>query len=168
MDSLKERFRAVRKSLGLTMDEFGKAIGLSNSGISAIESGQRKVSDKHIKLLCAAYPSVSERWLRTGEGEMYVRAKTGIVDQVANAYGLDTAGRVLLETVLELPDEYAQMLLDVARRLAEKAEAVSQAGSDADFDVDAETELYRQALLREKKATEESSASNGTGGGNLA
>ena len=39
-----ERFRALRKALGLNMQQMGDVLGISHSGISNIESGssQRK------------------------------------------------------------------------------------------------------------------------------
>lgn len=66
----KLRFKAVREHFNMSMRSFGEQIGLTASGVSAIEYGTRNMSEKHIKLICAAFPSVSEEWLRTGEGEM--------------------------------------------------------------------------------------------------
>ena len=71
IDPINVRFRELRKALGLNTTQIGDAIGLSNSGISSIETGQRKVSDKHVRLLKVAFPLMSEHWLRTGEGEMF-------------------------------------------------------------------------------------------------
>ena len=70
MDS-KNRFKLIREHYGLSMGAFGKSIGLSASGVSAIEYGTRALSDKHIKLICASYSDVNEHWLRTGEGEPF-------------------------------------------------------------------------------------------------
>ena len=36
-----------------------------------IEVGKRKFSDKHIKIICSEF-HVNEKWLRTGEGEMFL------------------------------------------------------------------------------------------------
>jgi transcriptional regulator with XRE-family HTH domain len=160
MDDIRERFRAVRKALGLTMDAFGRSIGLSNSGISAIESGQRSVTDKHIKLICAAHPSVSEHWLRTGEGEMFAPSDSDIVAEVCKTYSLDSAGRLLLETVLDLPDGYAKVLLDVALKLAERSAAASAAADPAEIDIDREVAEYRAQLELEKRAAEKSARSH--------
>lgn len=165
MDAKNERLKALRKALGKSTTDFGAAIGISASGISNIECGIRVVSDKHIKLICAAYPTVSEHWLRTGEGEMFSPSDSDIVAEVCKTYSLDSAGRLLLETVLDLPDGYAQMLLDVAHRLAERSAAAApdeSSASHSEVDIDAEVESYRQALLRQKKAAEESSASPAT------
>jgi transcriptional regulator with XRE-family HTH domain len=71
---INERVKRVRERLNLSMADFGNAIGLSHSGISAIEYGTRKVTEKHIKLICAVF-NVSENWLRTGEGEMFENQK---------------------------------------------------------------------------------------------
>lgn len=69
MNDINLRFKELRKSLGKSQKEIGDAIGLSNSGISNIENGQRNVTDKHIKLLVSEF-SINGHWLRTGEGEM--------------------------------------------------------------------------------------------------
>lgn len=64
------RFKAIREHYGLSMGAFGQKIGLRAAGVSAIEYGTRNMNEKHIKLICAAFPEVSEDWLRTGKGEM--------------------------------------------------------------------------------------------------
>ena len=65
MEEINKRFKQVRTDLGLTQEEFGNRIGLSKSGISNIEHGTRKVTSKHIKLICSIF-SVDELWLTTG------------------------------------------------------------------------------------------------------
>ena len=68
---LKDRIKALRERLEKSQDEFGKDIGLTRNYISLIENGQRNLSDQSIKVLCSLY-NVSEKWLRTGNGEMFV------------------------------------------------------------------------------------------------
>lgn len=67
---MKERIKAVRKSLGMNQTEFGKSLGASLSAAYKWEAGENDMSDSAIMLLCQKY-NVSESWLRTGEGEMY-------------------------------------------------------------------------------------------------
>ena len=67
---MNERFKLLRATLGVSQEEFGQMMGISKSGVSSIESGQRNVTDKHIKLLVVEC-NVNEQWLRTGEGEMF-------------------------------------------------------------------------------------------------
>lgn len=68
---MNERIFAVRKSAGLTQEEFAAAIGLSKNFIWMIEKGDRTPSDRTIMDICREF-SVSERWLRTGEGDMMI------------------------------------------------------------------------------------------------
>jgi transcriptional regulator with XRE-family HTH domain len=68
---MNERIKQLRLTLKLSQEEFGKILGITKSGISSIENGQRSVTDKHIKLLLSEC-NVSENWLRTGEGEMLI------------------------------------------------------------------------------------------------
>lgn len=65
-----ERIRAVRRALDLTQTEFGRRIGMKQNTIALIEGG-RNTSDQTLKAICREF-NVSEDWLRTGEGEMFV------------------------------------------------------------------------------------------------
>ena len=72
---INKRLRELREKTGRTQEEWAKIMGLSRSGVTSIESGQRKVTDKHIKLLTVEPIDgkyISENWLRTGEGEMFL------------------------------------------------------------------------------------------------
>lgn len=51
--------------------DFSKKLGISQASYSMIESGVNSLSNKHIKLICATF-SVSENWIRTGEGNMFL------------------------------------------------------------------------------------------------
>lgn len=66
-----ERIREVRKTLGLTQDRFGERIGVKRNTISQIESGVNGVTDQLRLAVCREF-RVSEDWLRTGEGDMFV------------------------------------------------------------------------------------------------
>lgn len=91
---MNERIIALRKTLKLSQEEFGKKIGISKSGVSSIENNQRNVTDKHIKLLTLEC-NVNENWLRTGEGEMFIKPD----DQFGAALGkiIDTDDEFIKE-----------------------------------------------------------------------
>ena len=75
MDTINERFKIARKACNKNQEDWGKILGITRPGVSDIESGRRNVTDKHIKLLCIETIQgkfLSENWLRTGEGEMFV------------------------------------------------------------------------------------------------
>lgn len=66
-----ERLLVLRKSLKLTQDEFGKAIGLTNAMISQMEQNTRKINDRTIMIICSKF-QVNEKWLRSGKGSMFI------------------------------------------------------------------------------------------------
>lgn len=69
---MKERIKVVRKALGLSQTDFGSKIGVKQGTVAAYESGARIPLDSVIVSICREF-NVSERWLRTGEGEMFVQ-----------------------------------------------------------------------------------------------
>lgn len=66
-----DRIKALRQSLGLTQQEFAEKIGIKRGAIANYEIG-RNISDVVINSICMTF-NVNERWLRTGEGEMFVQ-----------------------------------------------------------------------------------------------
>lgn len=67
---MNERIRELRKTLGLTLERFGEALGVGKTAINKIESGQNNVTEQMFKSICREF-DVREEWLRTGEGEMF-------------------------------------------------------------------------------------------------
>lgn len=66
-----QRVKEVRKALNLTMEEFGKSLGVTKAAISNIENGTRGLTDQMFLSICRVY-NVNEEWLRSGAGEMFV------------------------------------------------------------------------------------------------
>jgi transcriptional regulator with XRE-family HTH domain len=73
--TINQRIKILRKSLSLTQKEFAQNIYVSTSFQTLIELEQKKVIDRHIKLIVSAF-GVNEVWLRTGEGEMFEKGVT--------------------------------------------------------------------------------------------
>lgn len=65
-----QRVRELRKALQLTLEKFGKPLGVGKTAISKIENGENNLTDQMILAICREY-NVDENWLRTGEGEMF-------------------------------------------------------------------------------------------------
>lgn len=65
-----EQIRDLRKFLGLNQTDFGAKIGLTFGAISGYESGRRECPDTVVLSICREY-GCDEKWLRTGEGEMF-------------------------------------------------------------------------------------------------
>lgn len=66
-----QRLKEVRKALGLNQTEFAKHLGITQTAYSMIESGNRPLADKYVKVICSTF-NVSEAWFLTGDGEMFV------------------------------------------------------------------------------------------------
>jgi transcriptional regulator with XRE-family HTH domain len=68
--TVNQRIAALRHILKLTQNEFSGKICISGSFQASIELGKKKVNDRLIRLIVVTY-GVSEKWLRTGEGEIF-------------------------------------------------------------------------------------------------
>lgn len=65
---MKDRIKLVRKENQLTLEKFGKRIGITAASCSNIESGKTNPSGQTILAICREF-GVNEEWLRTGEGK---------------------------------------------------------------------------------------------------
>ena len=80
-----DRIKKVRQTLGLSQAKFAKGISISNGYIAGIELGNRNVNDRIIKLVCASY-GVNDKWLKTGEGEMFFPERDEKLEQAVAAF----------------------------------------------------------------------------------
>lgn len=66
-----ERVRKIRKKQGLTLEEFGKRLGVTKVAISNIENGNRNLTEQMLKSICREF-NVSDKYLRSGLGNMFI------------------------------------------------------------------------------------------------
>ena len=121
------RIKALRKSEGLTLEKFGERIGITASSCSTIESGKSNPSDQTIRSICREF-GVREKWLRTGEGEMFIQISRDqeIMDFVADTMqdDKDNFRRRFLLALSRLPEERWADIEAFARQItAENKEA---------------------------------------------
>lgn len=72
MSEINSRISAVIRASGLTKTAFGERLNVSQSHVSRLANGETAPSDRTIVDICREF-GVSEHWLRTGQGEMFVR-----------------------------------------------------------------------------------------------
>ena len=66
-----EQLKEIRKSKGMTQQEFAAYMEMSPSSIANIENGSREISKAMMKAIVEKC-GVNAHWLLTGEGEMFV------------------------------------------------------------------------------------------------
>ena len=70
--SIAKRIKQLRNTLDMSQVEFAKMIYISNGYIAELECGHRRVNDRIIHLIALTF-GVSEKWLRTGDGDMFYK-----------------------------------------------------------------------------------------------
>ena len=70
-----EQIRAIRKSKGMTQQEFAGFMEVSSSSIANIENGTREISKAMMKSIVEKC-GVNAHWLLTGEGEMFTKTES--------------------------------------------------------------------------------------------
>lgn len=81
---MKDRIKKIRKELDLTQQEFADRIGVKRGGIANYEIGRNEPTDSVISLICREF-NINEDWLRTGEGEMFIKQTRD--EQIASFVG---------------------------------------------------------------------------------
>lgn len=169
---MNERIKKLRKALDLTQQEFADRIGVKRNTIATYEIGRNTPLDAVISSICREF-SVSEEWLRTGAGEMFVPREEDALSELVRQRGLSFSDRVLVEKFLELKPESRQAVIDYMEKVVaalsrdESAPAI-QAWAPADGgglertdeDIEREVEDYRRRLLLEKRQAGEPSPSS--------
>ena len=105
------RIMQVRVINGLSKDAFGEQIGIKRSSVSLLESGRNTPSNQTILSICRAF-NISERWLRTGEGDMFLPKPQDAIDRVAMEFNLSELERRFLVAYMALPETVRKAFVD--------------------------------------------------------
>lgn len=125
MSTINQRMKMVRKSVGLTINEFGARLGVSGASVSMTENGKNGVSEQNVRAIVREF-NVNETWFRTGEGEMFNELSSP--EQISIFLGDilkdDNTFRLRLISVLARmePDEWAML----EKRLTEITEELKK------------------------------------------
>lgn len=78
---MNERVKEIRKTLNMSMEQFGNALGVSKAAISRIESGAVALTDQNLKAICREF-HVRPEWLRDGEEPIFAeRNQNDLIDE---------------------------------------------------------------------------------------
>lgn len=167
---LGNRIKKLRKELDLTQQELGKRIGIKPNSISLIESGNRNASEQVILSICREF-NVSEVWLRTGEGQMFVELprNEALAAQIQAFLqgGTDSFRERLISLLLRLTPEqwdalegYLLELIGPRAATTDAADALPAFSPEDEAEADKFSALAREQYLSEKRqASPASSAS---------
>lgn len=158
---MNERIAELRKALRLTLAEFGQKVGISGSGVSDVENGRRKVQERHIRLILAAWPDVSEDWLRNGIGPMFV----GQAAELTYQYGFDEICKKAVEVFDGLDrDQQLAVLGFVNRWIEELHDGHEALTREQEKKIDQQVEEYRAALVEQARQGSRPSESSSSAG----
>lgn len=154
---MNERIKKLRKALDLTQQEFAQRIGVKRNTIATYEIGRNTPLDAVITLICREF-NASETWLRTGEGDMFVKRSNedelvSVVERLLT--GETSEFKKRLVRVLAGLDEKHWILLE--EKLMEIVGARETTPAYTDEDIERKTEDYRRRLILEKNQGDTSS-----------
>lgn len=120
---MNERIRSLIKALKIKQAEFAQRIGVSRPFVSELCSGAKNPSDRTIADICREF-GVNERWLRTGEGDMFVnpsreeevmRFAATVIRNPSSEFQ-----RQALSLLAKLTPEQWQLMEEMARKLLQE------------------------------------------------
>lgn len=120
MTKEQDRVKEIRTKLNMTMELFGKRLGVTRTAISNIEGGYRNLTEQMKKAICREF-HVSYAWLTNGDGDMFSNSDAAIkekVDQIMESE--NDFHKKLIESIIDLDDETLIMLKTLIDKLANK------------------------------------------------
>lgn len=130
MEAINERFRQLREAKKLSQEDFASGAHRTRSEIKNIEYGKTTPKEEVILGVCAAY-NVNEKWLRTGEGNMFIPVSrdaeiAAFMGDVMHGESGDFRRR-LIAVLAKLDTSEWELLEKMALKLAEECKKEDQA-----------------------------------------
>lgn len=159
-----ERIKNLRKTLKMTMDEFGARLGVTKSAISNVENEHRALTDQMAKSISREF-GVREEWLRTGEGDMFAELDLDAelsqwAEKMLSGQKGDFRQR-FVRLLARLSDDQWKKLEEYARFLVGADE---EPAPDPEQQIQEEVADYERQIRLEKEVGAKSSASESTSG----
>ena len=119
-----ERVRIIRKDHSLTMEEFGKRLGVAKNTISQIESCKNAVTNQMRAAILREF-NVNETWFRTGDESAGRYVTKTEEDEITDLFTeilsspLDDSLRALARAFAKLTPQQRQEAADLAKAMAD-------------------------------------------------
>lgn len=107
---MRERLKQLRKTLGITQQEFADKIGIKRNSYANYETGRNTPIDAIILSICREF-NVSESWLRNGEGEMFKERSPSeeVGYYVEDLLEYDGNGNPFYDMIIEMMKKYSEL-----------------------------------------------------------
>lgn len=113
------RIKLIRKTLGISQRDFGKKIGISDTAVSKLESGERNPSEQTLKSICREF-NVDYFWLTEGaDVDMFMKLPNTLMEKLSERYNMNKKSQMVLKTYLEAPDDEKEAIENFLTTLAE-------------------------------------------------
>lgn len=116
---MKNKIRQIRNALGLNQSEFGEKLGVSRSVIVNAELGRANINDLFVNHLIEVY-NVNPEWFKTGNGDMFLKSSSSLIDLLAKEHNLSALDRSILESFLDLSPDQRQAVITIIKGLSGK------------------------------------------------
>lgn len=117
-----ERIKELRKYLELTQEKFANRIGIKRNTLANYEIGRNDPIDGIVFSICREF-NVNEKWLRTGEGEMFEKKNNVTVAKAAQLLGKkDPIFEAFVETYADLSPSDRDVLLKTSMQFLKSLE----------------------------------------------
>lgn len=142
-----QRLRELRKSFKLTQEEFSRRIKVHQSTLALFESGERKIKDIYVKVICDEFDA-SENWLLEGKGSMSRPKKDISLDEYARIHDLSLLEKEILVTYMSIDKQVRTAFVQTFGRVMRenqdniiRLETYDQPSSDETFFIHEKTDM---------------------------
>jgi transcriptional regulator with XRE-family HTH domain len=151
MNNLGQRVKDIRLALNKTQEEFGAQIGIKKNSLSQIENGKNALTQQNVVAICKTF-HVSENWLRTGEGQMFIEVtRADELQRLIEETMSDESGEIkrrIATAVLRLTPDQLRACTDWIKETFGLVEAPA---ADRELTIDEKVENYRRELEAEEE-----------------
>ena len=120
---MNERLKQLRSALNITLEEFGKKVGITRSAVGRLEKGERNLTEQMIISICREF-KVNESWFRTGEGSMFLELPEEDETAALVASMLDPGKDSFYNVILEIMKGYQSLSPNSKKAINELADNI--------------------------------------------
>lgn len=129
MSDISERIRKIMDAKGINKSDLARIINVDRSYASRLAAGIREPSDRTISDICREF-DINEKWLRTGEGDMYIpktrnRLLSEFFADILDAKDDDPI-REYCTVLASLDPEQLHQLAEISRAMMEHWKAIRE------------------------------------------